>query len=219
MMTDTNHDLSPECELAVAYTPAALRDAMRTSLALDQRIGRIVAATSEPIMGQMRLAWWRDMLGIEPSARPRGDPVLDAIGAHWAGGENALVELVDGWEVLIACDALDAEELRRVAQGRNAPFVELFGGEEPNIRSRVKAAGTRYCLADIASRISDRQEREAAIRLGLELEPGNIRLPREARGLAVLEALAIRALKRGGRPLMEGRGAGLAAFRAGFLGR
>jgi phytoene synthase len=42
-------------------------------------------------------------------------------------------------------------------------------------------------------------------------------LPKTLRGLAVLEALALRALRRGGRPLMEGRGAPLTAFRAAIF--
>lgn len=217
-MFDTLEGLSAEGELALAYTPRLLRDPMRTCLALDQRIARIVAATSEPMLGQMRLAWWRDMLLSDRKSRPSGDIVLDAIGLHWAGHESALLEMVDGWEVLLASGTLDGEAVRKVSIGRSAPLVELFGSDEALI-PRIKEAAQRYVLADIASRLSESEEREQAIRVGQALGEKRTLLPREARGLAVLEALALRALDRGGRPLMEGRGAGLVAIRAGLFGR
>ena len=43
------------------------------------------------------------------------------------------------------------------------------------------------------------------------------RMPSGLRGLAVLEGLALRAMLRGGRPLMEGRGASLAALTAAIF--
>ena len=55
--------------------------------------------------------------------------------------------------------------------------------------------------------------------MGLERGGPNTALPVSAKGLAVLGALGLRALKRGGRPLMEGRGAALVALRAAMLGR
>ena len=35
-----------------------------------------MARTTEPMLGQMRLAWWRDALGKPVDERPRGDAVL-----------------------------------------------------------------------------------------------------------------------------------------------
>jgi phytoene synthase len=32
------------------------------------------------MLGQMRLAWWREALGKPLADRPRGDEVLDAVG-------------------------------------------------------------------------------------------------------------------------------------------
>ena len=46
------------------------------------------------MLGQMRLAWWREALGKPVADRPRGDRVLDAIGQDWAGREAALVAMV-----------------------------------------------------------------------------------------------------------------------------
>ena len=70
--------LPTEIELALAYTPRDRREAMRVAFELDRRLARIVAATTEPMLGQMRLAWWRDILAKPVDERPRGDVVLDA---------------------------------------------------------------------------------------------------------------------------------------------
>ena len=211
--------LPDEIELALAHTPLGLRERLRVAFELDQRLARIVAATKEPMLGQMRLAWWRDMLGKPVDERPTGDAVLDGIGEHLADSEGDLAKLVDGWEVLITADTLTDRELKAYAIGRSAPFVALLDSGIQDISGRLRAAASAYALADLAAGLSDGEERQLAIRHALDGARDDLPLPREARGLRILEALALRALKRGGRPLMEGRGAGLLAMRAAIFGR
>lgn len=202
--------------LALLHTPAPSRARLAALLALDARLARIAGQTSEVMLGQMRLAWWRDVLGESPEARPRGDAVLDAIGQHWRGREAALVEIVDAWEVLVASDTMGRDDILAFARGRAAPFAAL--AEEDTQAERVRAAGLRWALAEAAPRLSDEAERERFVEVGLEHCGSRARLPRALKGLAVLDALAVRALRRGGRDLMEGRGAALAALRAAVLG-
>lgn len=173
--------------------------------------------TSEPMLGQMRLAWWRDALGKPVAERPRGDAVLDAIGAHWAGREAALVQMVDGWEVLVTAERMDAAEATAFATGRGAFFAALASRSSAEVRQRCAVAGFRWALADVVTGISDESECAVLIAEGLAQKTQSARLPADLRALAVLEALALRALRRGGRPLMEGRGASLTAFRAAIF--
>lgn len=214
---DSFDNLPPEAELALAWTPPKVREPLSIALQLDQRLARIVARTTEPILGQMRLAWWRDALGIKPGDRPRGDAVLDAIGAHWAGREAALIAMVDGWEVLVTSETIGYAEAKAFGNGRGEFFVALTTEDEATAQDRLAAAGYRWALADAASAISDPGEREVLISAGLARAHLGGPFQRGVRGLAVLEALALRALKRGGRPLMEGRGASLTAFRAAIF--
>lgn len=211
--------LPDEYELALDYTPRDYRDALRTAFALDHRVGRIVAATSEPMLGQMRLAWWRDMLATPIAQRPTGDAVLDSIGEHWAGREEALSKLVDGWEVLVASDHLSDGDLNGYARGRAAPAMVLFCGGDETRSQRIYCALARFAFADLATGLSNEKERDLAISYGNAVSGPNELLSRSARGIAVLEALALRSLRRGARPLMEGRGASLTALRAGIFGR
>ena len=101
--------LTPEAELAVAWSRPKVRGPLSMALQLDRRLARIVARTTEPMLGQMRLAWWREALAKPPGDRPRGDLVLDGISLHWAGHEAGLLPLVDAWEVLVTADRLGPE--------------------------------------------------------------------------------------------------------------
>lgn len=219
MNLETSETLPTELELALAYTPVLVRDRLRTYFALDQRLARIVSATTEPMLGQMRLAWWRDMLGSEVDKRPSGDAVLEAISEHWSGRETALTQLVDGWEVLVVAEQLKEDENESFAAGRGAPFLSLIDGLTADDAATVSVAASRWALADAASQVSDSAERTRLAEAGLAIAPTKGRLPGELRGLTVLQALALRSLQRGGTPLMEGRGAALTAMRAAILGR
>lgn len=217
MAEDFSENLPVEAQLAVAHTPARWRQALTIFLELDFRIARIVAGTNEPMLGQMRLAWWREQLGKNPDQRPSGDVVLDGIGQCWEGYESALIALVDGWEFMLA-EELDQAAANAFAKGRAAPFValgELAGASMP---AEADTAARRWALMDAAVHIPEGAERAMLLeQAGMNREV--VRLPRPLRGLAVLDALARRSLKRGGRPLMEGRGASVTAFRAAIFGR
>ena len=209
--------LPPEAGLALAWSPAKLHGALSTFLQLDRRLARIVARTTEPMLGQMRLAWWRDAFGQSPAARPRGDAVLDGISQHWQGREAALIALVDGWEVLIGSEQLGPREVDSFAAGRAAPFLALIGDADEAARRRVEQAARCWALADVVTGISNLQERNVFLDAACSIPLPHGRLPSEMRGLAVLEALARRALGREGAPLMAGRGASLTALRAAIF--
>ena len=216
MVAESSDLLPPELDLALAWTPLRVRAALTTALQLDRRLARIVARTTEPMLGQMRLAWWRDALGKPAADRPRGDAVLDAVATHWAGRETALIAMVDGWEVLINAETLGPAEIAAFGAQRGAFFGALHDDATPEVKHRVAAAALRWALADAVTAVSDAGERAQMIETALA-GVGAGRLPKPLRGLAVLDALAMRALRRGGRPLMEGRGASLVALRAAIF--
>lgn len=214
MSSEQPETLPPERELALAHSPAAVRDALTVYLWLDQRIARIIGQASEPMLAQVRLAWWRDMLGTPPDERPQGDVVLDGISAHWIGNEAPLTACVDGWERFLDEPPLKEAAAIEFAEGRAAPFLAL--AESPN--DAAKSAAKRWALVDAALHVESEQERQMLLDLAADL-PKEGRLQHPLRGLSVLEALARRSLARGGRPLMEGRAAALVATRAAIFGR
>jgi len=219
MLKEDHEALPPEQRLALSYTRPDLRPALASFFALDRRFGRIVAKSSEPVIGQMRLAWWREQLEKPVSDRPAGDLLLDAVSQHWAGQEEVLLSLVDGWEELLVVPTLTPAVAARFC-ARRARALSLMAASCGNgAGKRAQAAGERWAAADAAVHVSSDEEREVLLATGLGRASGKGSTARSMRGLAVLEALALRSLRRGGRPLMDGRGAALVALRAGLLGR
>ena len=143
-----------ERALAVSYAPADRREALVALLALDRVLGRIVAATGEPIVGQMRLTWWHDALERLDSDGPPAEPTLVALAQHVlpvvAGGE--LARLIDGWEVLL--EPVDAAALAGFGAARGGTLfalaARLLGGEA------VAGAGEGWALADLSRHHRDR---------------------------------------------------------------
>jgi len=216
VIAEPTDPLSPDAELALAWSRPEMRGPLGAALHLDRRLARIVARTNEPMLGQMRLAWWREALGKTVGERPSGDAVLDAVGLHWQGREAYLLPMVDAWEILVTTERLSPEEAMRFGAGRGAFFGALAAcGTTPT--ERLEAAGACWALADAAAGVSDQAERALLVEAGLASAGSYRRFTGKLRGLAVLDALARRALRRGGRPLMEGRGAPLAALRAAIF--
>ncbi len=212
-------EMSPEKRIALANCAVEIRTPLAVYFALDNRLSNLVAKTSEPMLAQMRLAWWRDQFERDPEQRPAGDAVLDAVSDYWQGRESALVPLVDAWEMMAVEENLDAAAIAKFAAARGRPVSCLLDFNEKRENDRINTAVTRWALADAALHTSPGQERDKMIEVGLSLGSSSAKLPRRFRGIAILDGLSLRALKRGGRPLMEGRGAALSALRIGLFGR
>ena len=210
----------PETRIALAYCAADRREQVMLALALDQRLGQLVARTSEPMLGQIRLAWWREALQQAPAQRPQGDAVLDGISQGWLGPAAPLIALVDGWEHMLREEALSRDAALACSAAR-ADALLAASDLAPGARGHdaARCAGMIWALADLAAKISSPDERALLIDTARAISAPTTRLPAKARALAVLGALGRRSLRRGGRPLMEGRMAALIAVRAAIFVR
>lgn len=108
--------LAPPANLAVAYTPIVFRPALTLLLQLDARFADIVRKAREPMIAQIKLAWWRDAFAAEPALRPKGEPLLQSLGAC---GDvislSALQELVSAWELLLGEGEWTAQDVAKHA--------------------------------------------------------------------------------------------------------
>lgn len=210
--------LHPALRLALAWQPAKHRETLTALFLLDEKLGGLVAGASEPVLGQIRLAWWRERLGEERTDRPRGDPVLDAIGLHWGGSSAPLGTLVDGWEELLGDAPLSEDAIATFAAARGTALSEFARTVQGDACcARVGDIGRRWALADFAFRTSHPVERDRAFALARSIGPAGS-LPRSLRGIAVLDALARRSIDRG-EPLSHGRASAITALRVGIFGR
>lgn len=210
----------PEVARIALASAGRHRDLWLAAFALDGRIGRMVLGATEPMLGQIRLAWWRDQFGQPVATRPEGDPLLDLIGRSWEGRERALRELVDGWEALLSPRPLSEADCASFVAGRASlarALAESVGS--PAAVSEAKRAGTLWGLADLAIHAQEAGERSAALDRAAEIARKNLRLPRTLRPLSVIGGLARRSLKSGGRPFLGDRVSPFIALRLGLFGR
>lgn len=205
--------------LALSYAPSSVSQPTLALLALDVRLAGIVRAASEPMLAQLRLAWWREQLASDQSVRPAGEPLLEIL-ASWDGMFDALVGLVNGWEEMTAEAPLAASAFEGLADARGKAFAALaerFGTENDS-----KAAGRlarNWAIADIAARLSHSEERQRARDLAKAQDWQPVRLSRRMRPLAVLHGLAARATKRGEGLDELPPSALFSALRLGLVGR
>jgi 15-cis-phytoene synthase len=68
--------LSPPQMLAIAHAPKVTKPLIRWLLLFGLRLDEVLARTKEPVIAQIRLAWWREMLAKAPDQRPKGEPLL-----------------------------------------------------------------------------------------------------------------------------------------------
>ena len=155
-MKQQHEDLLPPARLALAYAPKHARAAWELVLRFDIRLAGIVGTTSEPLIGQMKLAWWRDALGTKPSLRPKGEPLLaelSKIGVHEL--DRAVESLVNAWEPLVVADEWDLPLIQRFARERGSAvfgaFAELCALDDfPMQQAR------QWALDDLRLRFGDR---------------------------------------------------------------
>ena len=182
--------------LAVGSAPADRQAGLAALLALDRTLGAVLRTTTAPVVGQMRLAWWREALSALETDPPPAEPVLAALAAevlpHGVGGDM-LATVVDGWERLLLAERLDTAVLEQVAAERGATLFAAaavaLGGEAT---ATVASAGEAWALADMAVRLSDAAAAATARDLAARRWPAAFatRWPSRLRALGALTLLA-----------------------------
>ena len=204
--------------LALAYAPAKARLQTLALFALDTRLAGLLRNSSEPMLAQLRLSWWRETLGRDENEWPEGEPLLAAL-RSWNGQHRSLSALVDGWEALTGTAPLPPGALREMAEGRAASFAALARSlaleQEAETASHL---GRQWAAADLAMRLGHSQERSAATALVAEGKDRRPRVSRSLRPLLVLHGLAHRRLEKGDEAAALSPAAMLKAMRLGFLG-
>jgi 15-cis-phytoene synthase len=187
-------ELDADRRLALAYVPAARRAAVEALWRLDLALGSVLATGREPMIGQIRLAWWREALDKLDRECPPAEPVLQALSAHVlpsvTGVELAAME--QGWSVLLAPDPLGPVDLDAYADARGGLLfrysARLLGGANC---AEVERAGASWALVDLARHSSDSGDVAVAIAAARGRE-APFRWPVRLRPLGMLVMLARR---------------------------
>ncbi len=198
-------DAMRDRDLVRLYWPVELRGAFDALFALDDALGDVVASSSQPALGAIRLAWWRDALERLDTNPPPPEPRLQAVARELfprgvSGCDLACIS--EGWAALF-------EEVRD-ADAIGERGVALFGVGAKLLdadHSGLDQAGRWFALADAA-------RRGVAPVIAIDIAP--LRFPPALRPLTGYARLAVRDLRHGEPSEPEatpGRAAALLAHR------
>lgn len=194
--------LDPDRTLALTYVATERRPALAALWRLDAALGAVLAGGREPLISQIKLAWWRDSLARLDEAPPPAEPVLQEVARHILprgikGSQLARME--EGWAILLRDEPLSASDLDNYSGSRGALLFrhssQLLGIQ---MNLKVKRAGEGWALADLA-RHSNPIEGQAALEAARERlsDAADQRWPKPLRPLGMLAMLARRDVERG----------------------
>lgn len=188
--------------------PAASRPPIAALWGLDLALGDVVASSTQPALGAVRLAWWREQLDrLDQAGAAPAEPRLQAVLHHLLPGGisgQELSALEDGWLPLLEpfpWEGMQVTGLKSRGRQLFGLSARLLGGRPED----CAAAGEVWSLLDGARHVSDVAAREllldSAARVAGKLAP----VPPRLRPLTMVAALAVQDLA-GPNPLHPGPG-------------
>ncbi|MDE0333667.1 MAG: squalene/phytoene synthase family protein [Defluviicoccus sp.] len=146
--------LDRERYLAALFAPGRRRDALFALYAFNLEIAKTAEVVSEPLLGEIRLQWWRDAIDGLYDGSMREHPVL-----------AALAEAIEAWD-------LERSRFHTILHGRAAdlrerPFADLDALEEYVAETAVPLVELACQALGVEDEETMRLSREAGLGLGL----------------------------------------------------
>jgi phytoene synthase len=147
----------PDRYLTALFAPSERREALFALYAFNLELARARETVREPIMGRMRLQWWRESLSEIVAGRARAHevarPLAAAVAAH--GLDRLLLErLIDAREQDMEPEPpADLPALLDYARGTSSSLIELaleiLGRPDPATREAGRALGIAWALVGL----------------------------------------------------------------------
>ena len=141
--------------VAALFAPAEYRDALFALYAFNAEIARVRDVAREPMPGEIRLQWWREVVSGERSGEAAANPVAAALLAT-VRRSNLAVELL---RTLIEAHRFDLydepmarlPDLEGYARGTGSTLIALAARvlSGVNLEATAQPAGIAYALANI----------------------------------------------------------------------
>lgn len=178
-------------DLVRLYWPAELRPAFDALFAIDDALAEVVTSSTQPALGAIRLAWWREALERLDRSPPPSEPRLQAAASELLTrgitGKD-LSALEDGWATLLD----EQPDISRVGERGAKLFAigaRLLGADDQHL----DAAGRLHALAQARRKRLSPIERPAE---QLHQVAGH-RMSRQLRPMTAFARLAARDFKHG----------------------
>ena len=217
--------LGADIGLALTYVPLPNRGALAALFSIDRAMGDVVRSTKEPMLGPIRLAWWRERLeeldeGVSAPAEPRLQQAANELVPRGVTGRE-LAALESGWLRLFDPFPWTVQTSEAIWFRGNLLFglgARVLGGAD----ERIQGAGGLWTLVDSARHCSDPASRAMLLHQARSFARGlaGVRFPGPLRPLSMLTVVAIRDCRRGEPFEREGTpGRAAAMLRHRFSGR
>lgn len=144
--------------LSLLFAPSGKRPALVALYAFNAEIARIREAVSEPMLGQIRLQWWRDTVEALAQGEARGHEAAVALAETRSMAPfppEALIALIDARERdLDEIPFDDMASLEAYAEGTSSGLMSLaafaLAGREAEAASpAIRPAGIAYALTGL----------------------------------------------------------------------
>jgi len=140
------------------FAPAARREALLALYAFNYEIARVRETVTQPMLGQIRLQWWREVVDAAyVGTPPRQHPValsLTAVIRELALSRGHFDRLIDAREQDLADEPpATLAALEAYAEESSAPLIalalEALGAREPGLGAMIRDVGIGYALAGL----------------------------------------------------------------------
>lgn len=145
--------LDPDRWLTTLFAPDASRSGLFALYAFNAEIARARESVSQPMIGQIRLQWWREAWDGIVAGTPRQHPVVLALHDHCRHlDQTTVMALIDARERdMEDAPFADLPALTAYARATSAPLMKLAAQQlDAQVDGAViDAAGAAYALAGI----------------------------------------------------------------------
>jgi phytoene synthase len=176
-------------DLVRLYWPVELRPAFDALFAIDDALAEVVTSSTQPALGAIRLAWWREALERLDTSPPPPEPRLHAAAAELISRNVTgamLAELEDGWATLLD-EQPDIERIGTRGVRLFAIGAKILEADD----KQLDPAGRLYAQGQVERMRSMPTQHSAEEMHRL----ASYRFPRRLRPLTALARLAVRDLR------------------------
>lgn len=178
-MVNGTSTLAPPAALALAYAQRFLRPSFTLLLEIDNRLQGILEHAREPMIAHIKMAWWREAFENVPSARPKGEPLLQALNDVGDVIPSAALEsLVSAWEILLGSEHWAQDAVAAHAALRSHAIFQTYAhwvGANQDVQAAGQVWASDALRQDFPDRFPKDMQRDSAPTLrGCKLRPLSI---------------------------------------------
>jgi phytoene synthase len=123
----------PDRYFSALFAPAPLRPFLFALYAFNAELARVAQTVREPMLGAIRLEWWRETAEGAAKGKPRNHDVAKGLAALFAQKPIALADL----EALIAARAFDSSADRFADFAALENYIDATGGAVMRLAARI----------------------------------------------------------------------------------